>query len=59
MKVDVSNLMTVKHYAIHERVTPAYIYKLVKEGKMNFCTIDGVYFVELNKFPSLPVLNRR
>ena len=59
MKVDSSNLITVKNYALQERVTPSYIYKLVKEGKMNFLSVDGVLFVELNKYPSLPVINRR
>ena len=59
MKVDSSNLMTVKNYALQERVTPSYIYKLVKEGKMNFLSVDGVLFVEFNKYPSLPVINRR
>lgn len=59
MKVDSATLMTVKNYALQERVTPSYIYKLVKEGKMNFFTIDGVLFVDINKYPSLPVINRR
>jgi hypothetical protein len=59
MKVDISRLLTVKNYAKGEGVTPSYIYKLTKEGKMNLCTIDGVKFVELSKYPTLPVVNRR
>jgi hypothetical protein len=53
------NLKTVKNYALSERVTPSYIYKLVKEGKMDLVLIDGVKFVDTHRFPSLPVINRR
>jgi hypothetical protein len=59
MKVDISRLLTVKNYAKSEGVTPSYIYKLNKEGKMGLCTIDGVKFVEVAKYPTLPVTNRR
>lgn len=34
MKVDISNLLTIKNFAKKEDVSPAYIYKLIKEGKM-------------------------
>lgn len=59
MKVDITKLMTIKNYASKEGVTPSYIYKLEKENKMNCFLIDGVKFVELDKYPSLPVANRR
>lgn len=59
MKVDISRLLTIKNYAKKEGVTPSYIYKLTKEGKMALCTIDGVKFVEVAKYPTLPVANRR
>lgn len=59
MKIETDNLMTVKNYAEREGVTASYIYKLVKEGKMNFLMIDNVKFVEVNKYPTIPVVNRR
>ena len=59
MKVEIGNLLTIKNYAKNEGVTPSYIYKLIKEQKMSSFTIDGVQFIEVNKFPSIPVLNRR
>lgn len=59
MKIEISNLMTIKNYALREGVTPSYIYKLIKEGKMNSFPIDGIQFIELNRFPSIPVANRR
>jgi hypothetical protein len=52
-------LKTVKNYAIGEGVTPSYIYKLVKEHKMELITIDGVKFVDIKEYPSIPVTNRR
>ena len=57
--VDLNTLKSVKNYAHGEDVTPSYIYKLVKEGKMDLFEIDGVKFVQVDRFPSLPVVNRR
>jgi hypothetical protein len=59
VKIEINYLLTVKNYALKEGVTPSYIYKLVKEGKMSLFTIDGVFFVEITKYPSIPVANRR
>jgi hypothetical protein len=59
MKIEIKNLMTIKNFALKERVTPSYVYKLIKEGRMSSFTIDGVKFIETNKFPYLPVINRR
>lgn len=59
MKVEINNLMSVKTYADRERVTASYIYKLEKQGRMNLFQIDGIKFVEINKYPSIPVVNRR
>lgn len=59
MKVDISNLMTVKNYAKREDVTTSYIYKLIKEGKMSSFVIDGMQFIQVNVYPSIPVIHRR
>lgn len=59
VKVEINNLMTIKNYALKEGVTPSYIYKLIKEGKMNAFEIDGVQFIQTDKFPYIPVVNRR
>lgn len=52
-------LQTVKNYAVNRNVTASYIYKLVKEGKMQLIMIDGVKFVDTKDYPSIPVANRR
>jgi hypothetical protein len=52
-------LKTVKNFALSASVTPSYIYKLVKEHKMELVLIDGVSFVDTAKFPTIPVTNRR
>lgn len=52
-------LKTIKNFALGEGVTPSYIYKLVREGKMSLVTIDGVKFVDTQKYPAIPVINRR
>lgn len=54
MEVKVKNLLTIKHYALRNNVTPSYIYKLVKEQKMEIVNIDGVKFVDKVAFPTLP-----
>lgn len=52
-------LKTVKNYAQGFGLTPSYIYKLEKEHKMSLVIIDGVKFVDTQKYPSIPVTNRR
>lgn len=59
MKVETDNLMSIKNYADREGVTASYIYKLEKKGTMELFQIDGVKFVDIKKYPSLPVANRR
>jgi hypothetical protein len=59
MQVNMKWLKTVKNYAIGHNVTASYIYKLVKEGKMQLVMIDGVKFVDTKDFPTIPVTNRR
>lgn len=51
--------MTIKNYALKHGVTTSYIYKLIKEGKMFSFPIDGIQFIQVDVFPSIPVLNRR
>ncbi len=36
------------------KVTAAYIYKLIKEDKMQPLVIDGVQFIDTTKFKVLP-----
>lgn len=59
MKIDISKLMTIKNYALKERVTPSYIYKLIKENKMEAFYIDGMQFIDATKYTTIPVTNRR
>jgi hypothetical protein len=53
------SLQTIKNYAVDRNVTASYIYKLVKERKMQIVLIDGVKFVDSKQFPAIPVSNRR
>ena len=52
-------LKTVKNYANGFGLTASYIYKLEKENRMSLVIIDGVKFVDTNKYPAIPVENRR
>jgi hypothetical protein len=54
IKVDILSLKSVKNYATRESVTTSYIYKLVKENKMNAVDIDGVKFIDILKYPTIP-----
>jgi hypothetical protein len=54
MEVKVKNLLTIKHYALKQSVTPSYIYKLVKDKKMELVNIDGVKFIDKVAYPDLP-----
>ena len=59
MALNLKVLKTIKNYAVGEGVTPSYIYKLVKEHKMQLVMIDGMKFVDISKYPTIPVINRR
>lgn len=59
MKVDISNLLTIKNFALKVKVTPAYIYKLIKQGRMEAVIINDVQFINIKDFPYIPVTNRR
>ena len=52
-------LKTVKNFASLHAVTASYIYKLVKEGKMDLVVIDDVRFVDTAIYKAIPVINRR
>jgi hypothetical protein len=63
MKADISNfiknLITVKNYAKDNDVSTSYIYKLIRENRMETVLIDGVHFIEADKYTVFPVENRR
>lgn len=59
MAANLKWLKTVKNFAIGHNVTPAYIYKLVKEGKMELVLVDDVRFVDTSIYKGIPVINRR
>ena len=54
VKQNLETLKTIKNYAMQEKVTTSYIYKLVKENKMSVVVIDGVQFIDTKQFPTLP-----
>jgi len=51
--MDFNNLKTIKNYALANSVTASYIYKLIKENKMQAVVIDGVQFIDTQKFPTI------
>lgn len=54
MKIETENLITVKNYAYEHRVSTSYVYRLIREGVMTSIQIDGVHFIEYQKWPSIP-----
>ena len=52
-KVDILNLKNIKNYALKEGVTTSYIYKLIRENKLSAVDIDGVKFIDIQKYPSI------
>ena len=56
-KVNIDKLQTVKNFAVSEGVTASYIYKLVRENKMELIEIDGVKFVQTDTYKTIPVTN--
>lgn len=54
MKTNIDTLKTIKNFALQNKVTASYIYKLIKEGKMKPVIIDSVQFIDTITYPSLP-----
>jgi excisionase family DNA binding protein len=54
MTIQTEVLMTIKNYASKLNVTTSYIYKLIKEKKMQPVEIDGVKFIDTLQFPHIP-----
>ena len=46
--------MTIKNYAGKYGITTSYVYKLIKLGELDAVVIDGVKFIDINKFPNSP-----
>lgn len=59
IRIDPNTLKTIKNYAALQNVTTSYIYKLIREGKMESLSIDGVQFIAIDKFPAIPVPRKR
>lgn len=57
--VKISSLKTIKNFANQEGVTAAYIYKLISKGDMEPFIIDGVQFINTDKFPGIPAHIKR
>jgi hypothetical protein len=53
LNINIAKLRTVKHFAMDNKVTTAYIYKLMSEDKIKPVEIDGVKFVDLSTYPKL------
>lgn len=49
-----NKLKKVSNFAAQEGVTPTYIYRLVREMRIEIVMIDGVQFIDTEKFPSIP-----
>ncbi len=56
MKVETENIKTIKNYALLNKVTTAYIYKLIGAKRIAPVVIDGVKFVDTVAYPSIEKL---
>ena len=50
VEVDTDNLVTVKSFAKLCDVSTAFIYKLQNVGEIKFVDVDGVHFVDKEKY---------
>ncbi len=49
MKIDISKLRTVKHFADQLEVSPAHIYQMIKKERVKTLQIDGIMFVDIEE----------
>lgn len=50
MKVETTALLSIKNYALKYRITPSYVYKLIKLKELDAVVIDGVQFIDITKY---------
>jgi hypothetical protein len=53
MKIETENIKTIKSYALLNKVTTAYIYKLIGQNRITPVVVDGVKFIDLVAYPSI------
>jgi hypothetical protein len=53
-QIQTESMKTIASYAAMMKVTTSYIYKLIGQGKLKPVEIDGVKFIDINKYPKLP-----
>lgn len=51
--IDITTLKSIKNYAKMCDVSTSYIYKLIKDERMNAVEIDSVFFIDIKIYPSL------
>jgi hypothetical protein len=56
VKIEINNIKTIKNYALQNKVTTAYIYKLIGAKRINPTIIDGVKFIDILLYPSIEKL---
>ena len=49
-----TDLLTIKNWAKQMDVTTSYVYKLIKDGRVVPTVVDGVKFIDLGEYPSVP-----
>lgn len=54
MEVESTDLVTIKNWASGLDITTSYVYKLIKQKKLQPVTIDGVKFINKAKYPTIP-----
>lgn len=47
------NLKTVSNFAEMHGLTKSYIYRLIRDKKMNCVTIDGVKFIDISIYKTI------
>lgn len=54
MNIEINDLVTINNWAAMLGITTSYVYKLIKENKLQPVIIDGVKFINKAKYPKIP-----
>jgi hypothetical protein len=54
MAIKMNKLKTIKNFAKAEDVSTSYIYRLIRDAVMDCIIIDGVKFIDTERFPTIP-----
>lgn len=53
MEIEPKNFKTVHNFCLQEKITPSYIYRLIRSGIISALEIDGFKFIDTTQYANI------